>query len=152
MGAETSATHTIFFIAAIVIATSLVGVFTYSIDSISEGIESRRNILTKELASDITIINDPSNVPYSGGVLTIYVKNTGEEKLYTDFVDVLVDGEYQTTVTIKLKNDAGAWVDSETWDLKEVIRLQITVSLSSGDHTVKVIPETDVSDRMDFKI
>lgn len=147
MGFSASTTHMIFFIAAALVATSLVGVFADTIYSIQGGIRSRGETLTNELSTKIEIINDPNNMPYSGNVLTIYVKNIGENTLDQNQIDILIDGVVKTDTTITILDDVYYY-----WSGTVVIKIEVNnISLATGDHSVKVTIN-GVADKMDFRI
>jgi flagellar protein FlaG len=148
MGAETSATHMIFFIASVIIAGSVVGALFINTQSVTDSIGAASKTLSEQLRTDITIINDPENIPKSGNVYTFYVKNTGSTILPTDYVNVIIDGriiaDSDMTKTI---------VDgSSTWSFGDVLQIDVTYAgLPSGDHTIRVITENGIDDIMDFK-
>lgn len=147
MGFSTSTTHMIFFIATALVATSLVGVFADTIYSIQGGIKTRGETLADQLSTKIEIINDPNNMPYSSNILTIYVKNIGEKTLDQSKIDILIDGVVKTDITITLLDDSFYY-----WSSTKVIKIEINnISLSSGDHSVKVTIN-GVDDKMDFRI
>ena len=142
-----STTHMIFFIAATVVATSLVGVFADTIYSIQGGIKTRGETLTNELATKIEIINDPNNMPYTANVLTIYIKNIGENTLDQNKIHILIDGIVKTDTTITLLDSSIYY-----WSSTKVMQIDINnISLATGDHSVKVTIN-GVDDKMDFRI
>lgn len=136
MGFEISGTHLIFFIGAVVIASTLVGIFTITVYNIQSGIDARGSALTLQLETDINIINDPANFPTNN--TTIYVKNIGRTRLNKHDISVIIDGfclspaDYNITVL-------GGYT---FWDMNAVIRIEIIVLpyriLAPGEHTVKV--------------
>jgi flagellar protein FlaG len=73
------------------------------------------------------------------------VKNTGSRTLdaSSDHIEVLVDGRYQTDVTVSV-------VDGSAWGGGNVARIEITNSLDPGDHRVKIIVNGD-SDVLRFR-
>ena len=149
MGFSTSSTHMIFFIGAIIVAAGVAGVFAKNIMHVSSGIDERNNRLYQDLKTDITIINDPNNVP--NNPLIIFVKNTGESQLLGADIQVLVDGyildtsEYTTTVL----------EGNSHWNTSTVLQINVNSgsysNLSTGDHYVKVVVYS-TSDRMNFRI
>jgi flagellar protein FlaG len=143
MGMSTSSTQLIFFIATMVIASGLVGLFAETIMSISDGVSTRGDVVYDTLMTDITIINDEHNMP--NDPLDVYVMNTGKVKLATQ-ADILVDNEMKTSgVNITV-------LDAEYWEPGEVLRIRVNVTLSEGEHTVKVIVPNGLSDRFTFRI
>jgi flagellar protein FlaG len=53
-----------------------------------------------------------------------------------DYLDVIVNGEIETDVSVSV-------VDGELWEPGSVLRVEITRSLDSGDHRVKLIVDGD---------
>ena len=150
MGLDTSATKSIFFIAAVIVAVTLAGIFTTITYKLSSDIGVRSDIVSSVLKSDITIINDPESVPYNSTTeeLIIYVKNTGKNILYTSKVTIIIDGLVIPDSNITATIMGG----EENWSPDTVVDFHIYVSLSSGDHKVKVVLDNGVSDEMYFRI
>ncbi|NIW84040.1 MAG: flagellar protein G, partial [Thermoplasmata archaeon] len=61
----TGATHLIFFIAAMVIASALVGGFYVVIDNLNDGMVARSDAEQKSIRSRVEIINDLVAMPYN---------------------------------------------------------------------------------------
>ena len=139
MGMSTSATHIIFFIASIVIAASFVGVAVVAIMNISNGIEGRGDMISKELSEEFKIINDPEKM--SNNPLVLYLKNTGKIPLSTEHITVLVDGVSENFT-----------VDGETWMPGDTITLTVDVNLPAGEHVVKVVLEDGLSQKFNFTV
>ena len=149
MGFSASTSHMILFVAALIVASSVAGIFTKSVFDISGGISERNDRLYMDLKTDIKIINDPGNVP--NDPLIIFIKNTGESQLDGSQIQILIDGyllddsEYSQTVMD----------ENSYWNTSTV--LQVTVNggsfsnLSAGDHYIKVVIYSS-SDRMNFRI
>ncbi|WP_336001665.1 CARDB domain-containing protein [Halorientalis halophila] len=144
--ASVSVSHMILFIASIVIAASVAGVFTDSISQVSQAIDDRGLSVSENVRTDIEVISDSgSDAVYDETTnnVTIHVKNTGSQRLVAEarFIDVLVDGRYETDVTVTLLDGA------ESWGPGEVVRLDISPNdgsgLGTGDHRVKVIVNED---------
>jgi len=150
MGFDTSATKSIFFIAAVIVAVTLAGIFTTITYKLSEDIGLRSELVSSVLKSDIEIINDPEYVPYNSDTneLLLYVKNTGKDILSTSKVSIIIDGlvipDSNITATIL--------GDEESWTPGTVVEFRINVSLSSGDHKVKVVLDNGISDEIYFRI
>ncbi|MFB6164983.1 MAG: CARDB domain-containing protein [Haloarculaceae archaeon] len=142
--ASVSVSHMILFIASIIVAASVAGVFTNSISNVSQALDQRGVSVSHDVRTDIEIISDSgSSAVYNGSTnnVTLYVKNTGSQMLGADpdLLDVLVDGQYTTNVSVTVLGD------HQTWGRGDVIRLEISSdhTLQSGDHRVKVIVNED---------
>jgi archaellum component FlaG (FlaF/FlaG flagellin family) len=138
MGSDASVTHMIFFIAAVLVAGSMAGVF------LSVGYEMAKKI---ELESDIAINNDPAMMPYDGTSLTLYVENTGSSTLMTSGLFVMMDGSYVNDTVLQVVGRSGAeWIPST------VLQITINISLVPGDHNVKVITGDGEADSLTFRV
>ncbi|WP_435174438.1 flagellar protein G [Halorussus sp. AFM4] len=148
--ASVSSSHLILFIASLLIAASVAGTFTQGVQRLSSALGDRSLDVAKDVRTDIEIISDPgSGVIYNSSGnenVTLLVKNTGSLNLAADSdqVDVLVDGQLQTDVTMTI-------ADGETWMVGNVAQLEIdTGTLNSGDHRVRVIVNGD-EETMEFR-
>jgi archaellum component FlaG (FlaF/FlaG flagellin family) len=145
MGMGDGVSQTIFFIAGITLATAVVVMASGALTQLSGDIGAHAQDLGKRLKSDIKIINDPAHVPASP--LTLYVKNTGSQRLLPSLWTVLVDGSVQTGLGVDVLGSA----DDTNLGQAQVAQLQVSgLSLASGDHTARVIAETGVYDDLSF--
>ena len=144
MGFSISSTHLVFFLASMLVASTLAGVFIATTDSISDGIVDKEDSISKRLKTHIDIINDPNNVP--NDPLTIYVKNTGSTNLNKTDVDILVNGTLQESPTLTVID--GGYV----WEPNGVLKIEVNKDLPAGDHWIKVIVGNDVQDTFEFSI
>ena len=151
MGAETSSTHLIFFIVAMIIAASVAGMIYTNVNAVVNSTQSASSTLSRQLQTDITIINDPGNIPKSGDIYTFYVKNTGKSTLTTELVSVLINGVYIPDDDVqKTVIDGGI---TPVWRTSEVLQLDVTyASMPLGDNDLRVITENGVDDFLEFTI
>ena len=146
MGFGVSGSHTVMFIAAIVVAVGVVATMQTSVTRLSGGMDARGDALTRELTTDIRIVNDPGDMP--DNPLVLYVLNTGTSSLEPTETIVLVDGAVRTDLAFDV-------LDTTDETLRAGQVLKVTVNnedLASGDHRVKVIVEHGVSDTLRFNI
>lgn len=145
--ASVSVSHMILFIASMIIAASVAGVFTTSVDRLSDAIEDQGLQVADDVRTDIQIISDNGtgaciyNCTGDENV-TLLVKNTGSGDLVADptQIDALVNGKFQPTSDMKVELLGGA----SSWGRGDVVRLQVTeTGLGPGDHRVKVIVNGD---------
>jgi flagellar protein FlaG len=144
--ASVSVSHLILFIASIVVAASVAGVFTSTIDQISGAIDDQGLHVSDDIRTDVEIISDNGTGACvydcdGNGNLTLLVKNVGSSRLPADAdqVDVLIDSDYQPPGDVSLE-----LVDStDEWGRTDVVRLEIDQSIGSGDHRAKVIVNGD---------
>ena len=142
--AGVSASHLILFIARMLIAASVAGVFTDTVGSLSQAISDRGLDVSQDVRTDVEIISDSgSRAVYNDSGndnVTLHVKNTGSGTLPPDVdaVDVFVDGQYEVDVTMTVLGDTVQWRPGD------VARLEIHQPFDGGgDHRVKVIVDGD---------
>lgn len=151
MGAETSSTHLIFFIVAMIIAAGVAGVIYTNVNAIANASHASSNTLAQQLRTDITIINDPDNIPVSGNVYTFYALNTGKSTLSTVYVSVLINGVYFVEDDIQKTIINGG--STTTWRPEDILQIDITFpGMPDGDNNIKVITENGVYDSFEFTI
>ncbi|WP_435067247.1 flagellar protein G [Haloplanus sp. C73] len=139
--ASVSASHLILFIASMVIAAGVAGTFTQGVSRLSQGIDDQSLEVSEEVRTDIEVISDPGSPVYDNdsNTVTLLVKNTGTSNIPAEsrFIEILLDGQYQTNVTITV-------VDGDRWRPNNVVRLEINgADLASDDHRVKLIVNGD---------
>lgn len=151
MGAETSSTHLIFFIVAMIIATGVAGVIYTNVNAVVNSTQYASSTLSRQLQTDITIINDPGNIPKSGDIYTFYVKNTGKSTLTTELVTVLINGVYVPDDDVQKTVIGGG--TTTVWRTSEILQLEVTyASMLSGDNDLRLITENGVDDSFKFTI
>lgn len=148
MGAGSSATEIIFFITSVIIALSVVGALFLNIQSITTAAISGSKTLTEQLRTDITIINDPEWIPNSSSKYTFYVKNTGREALGIQYITVIIDGDIVPDSSINKTIIGGETV----WLSGDVLAINATKSMQSGNHNLRVITENGIEDSFPFRI
>jgi flagellar protein FlaG len=147
MGSDASVTHMIFFIAAVLVAGSMAGVFLSVGYEMAKKIELESESMTEAMQSDIAIINDPAMMPYDGTSLTLYVENTGSSTLMTSGLFVMMDGSYVNDTVLQVVGRSGAeWIPST------VLQITIDIPLVPGDHNVKVITGDGEADSLTFRV
>ena len=149
MGASSSTTELLFFVGAIIVATTIVGVLAGGITSISTGIKERSNSISEKMKSDIAIVNDPSEVP--NDPVKIYVKNTGVSIMDQNYLSVVLDGEMVIDFNITFLNTS-SYINDSAWGPGEVLEIEVVRVLTAGRHSALVTMKGDVSDRIDFNI
>jgi flagellar protein FlaG len=145
----TGATHLIFFIAAIIIATALVGGFYVVIDNLNDGMVARSDAEQKSIRSRVEIINDLVAMPYNNTSkeLTVYVKNTGAQRLEPNQTVVFIDGLHHDS-TWTIIGGSGNWTPGVTLELV----VEDCYFSSDTDHGLKVVASYGASDRKNFGI
>lgn len=142
--ASVSVSHMILFIASLIVAASVAGTLTSGAGRLTSALDDQSLDVSEDVRTNLEIISDAGSPVYDrdgNRNITLLVKNTGTRNLPPDGtgLDVLVDGRYQTNVTVELV-DAGA----STWETNAVVRLRIDAgTLDSGDHRVKLVMDSD---------
>jgi len=149
MGSSSGTTELLFFIGAVVVATTIVGVLAGGIQSISTGVKERSNSISDKMKSDLAIVNDPSEVP--NNPVKIYVKNTGVSKMDQEYLSVVLDGDLLTEFNLTFLNTS-SYINDSAWGPGEVLEVEVDIELTEGLHSVQVTMKGDVSDRIDFEI
>jgi len=143
-GVEVS--HIIFFMAAVIMSISVVGIIGANVQDVTSASSGSARLLSNQLETDVTIINDPDEIPADR---IFYVKNIGSLALDGNLTDVIIDGRYQSSsefnITVIGRSDL-------IWEQTDVLNITLDTSISSGDHTIRVITQNGVSDEMDFNI
>jgi archaellum component FlaG (FlaF/FlaG flagellin family) len=144
-----TASHLIFFIAAIFIALAVVGAITLVMDSLIDSIENRAETEQKAIRSRVEIVNDAAAMPYNNTSKTvdIYVKNIGRERLDPNQTLILIDG-VNKNYTYKIVGGSKNW----TQGLTVIFTVKSVNFTANSDHTVKVICDNGALDKKAFKI
>lgn len=144
MGADTTSTQLIFFIAATVVATAAAGIMAGIVTDLTAKAEVRGKAFGDSITSEIKIINDPNNVVISPSTL-FYVKNIGNTELDHTSITVILDGAIITTTANLLGGET-------TFRPGAIVELTYAASPAGGDHDVKVVMENGVSDTLRFRV
>lgn len=147
MGADTTSTQLIFFIAATVVATAAAGIMAGIVTDLTAKAEVRGQAFGASITSEVTIINDPNSIVTSPDTL-FYVKNTGDTELDWFNMTVILDGAVLTNSQVSL-----TLLDGETrFRPGAITQITYTGAPASGDHTLKVVMENGVADTLRFRI
>ena len=143
---DSGTTQVIFFVAAIVVAGSLSGVFIGLSSNMATAVEKRADNFSDKLDTSIKVINDPAFMPYNNSSLTLYVKNTGSITLLPTDLLVMMDGKLQNSSSWTVIGASTQWVPGV------VLELHLSIILANGDHTAKVVISNGISDSLGFRI
>lgn len=146
MAADSSFSHIIFFIASILVAVSVAGVIIGISGSMAQEIKLKADSAVSEMGTSVVLLNDPREVPYSNGTLTLYLKNTGDISQDYDDIMIFIDGQYVTRTVVPINGNAAALAPGGT------VRLDAEAALGPGDHSVKAAVAHGGSAAMDFRI
>lgn len=146
MASDDSFTQMIFFVASIIVAVSIAATIIGVTGLMTEEMRTKANNAASEMGSSIVFVNDPRHVPYEGGVVTFYIKNTGETAQSYQKLIIFIDGEYRDFNASIVGSSGGNWVTGG------VLEVTATIALGNGDHTAKAILSNGVSDTLDFRL
>lgn len=147
MGFSLTGTHVIFFIAAVIIAGTVSGVFMAVINDVSSSLAERGDRVQEHLDTEFKIINDPDHISSSVNDYLFYLKNIGAKELTTtnQTFQLFVDGEI---VVMDNYNFSDSSIQPD-----EVTTLYVDKSeISSGDHTLRVVGPQAIGDEFTFTI
>jgi flagellar protein FlaG len=147
MGFSLTGTHVVFFIASVIIASAVSGVFIAVTDGVMTSFSERGKIIEENLNTNFIIINDPDNIPTTGGFYLFYIKNIGSRKVATtnETFNIFIDGEIVITANFNFSDTS---IQPE-----EVTNLLIDNSeISAGDHTLRAVGPQDIVDEFIFSI
>ncbi len=144
----TPAAETILFIAAVVAAGLIAGSLGAVSAELSSGMEDRADALGAQLRGRFDIVNDPSTMPYTDPVLTVYIKNTGAHTFYAPHFVILIDGVASNDLTFTI---AGA--STEVQRPGELLRIDVgDAGGLGGIHRLSVIADNGHKETMEFTI
>ncbi|QLH79347.1 flagellar protein G [Halosimplex rubrum] len=144
--ASVSVSHMILFIASMLVAASVAGVFTDTVGQLSNAIDDQGLQVSQDVRTDVEIISDSGSANVYDDVtdnVTLHVKNTGSETLPAEpsAVNVFVNGQFETDVNVSLYGEGPNWRPGSV--LKVVIdRTDDPLDLNT-DHRVKVVVNGD---------
>ena len=147
MGFSLTGTQVIFFIASVIIAGAVSGVFVAVIQDVSNSLSNRGERVQEQLDTEFEIINDPKYIPKSGNNYLFYLKNIGGNKLVTTNTtfQLFIDGEIVAT--------ANYYFEDTSIQQDEVTTIYIADSeISTGDQTLRVIGPQAIEDEFTFTI
>ena len=144
-----TASHLIFFIAAIFIALAVVGAITMVMDDLTDAFERRGQDVQYAVRSRVEIVNDLAAMPYNNTSKTvdIYVKNVGGTRLDPNRTLILIDG-VDRNYTYKIVGGYKNW----TQGLTVVFTVKSVYFSAYSDHSVKVSCQYLAQDQKEFKI
>jgi flagellar protein FlaG len=147
MGFSLTGAHVIFFVAAVIVAGAVSGIFIAITMDVSSSLSERGDRLQEQLDTDFKIINDPNNIPSSGGYYIFYLKNIGKNRLETsnETFQLFVDGEI-----IPIENYS---FEKSFLPASNVTEIYVDTSkIPSGDRNLRVIGPIASEDEFAFKI
>ena len=147
MGFSLTGTHVVFFIAAVIVAGAVSGVFIAVVNDIANSFSERGDRVQDQLDIEFKIINDPDNIPTSGNYYMFYLKNIGAKEIVTtnETFNIFIDGE----LIVK----TNYYFSDNTLQKEEVTTIYVSNSvITSGDHTLRIVGPQAIDDEFTFTI
>jgi flagellar protein FlaG len=148
MGFSLTGTHVIFFIASVIVAGTVSGVFIAVTMNVTTSISNRGDRVQEQLDTDFAIINDPDIIPVesigTGEYYIFYLKNIGGAKLTTtnQTFQVFIDGELIAVANYTFGTTSVL--------IEEVTILYVKETIELGDHTLRVVGPQAVEEEFTF--
>jgi len=147
MGFSLTGTQVIFFIASVIVAGAVSGVFIGVTTNVTNSFSDKGNRLQEQLDTDFKLINDPDAIPDAGGYYSFYLKNIGSKKLITtnQTFQLFVDGDI-----IPIAN---YYFSDNDIQPGEVATIYVDDSeIVAGDHTMRLVGPLAIEDEFTFTI
>ena len=147
MGFSLTGTHVIFFVASVIVAGSVSGVFIAVTTNVSNSLSDRGGRVQEQLDTEFKVINDPNNIPISGSYYQFYLKNIGGKKLTT------TNTTFQLFVDGDLIAVANYYFSVNSIQPGDIVTINITTSeIDAGDRTLRIVGPLAIEDEFTFTI
>jgi len=147
MGFSLTGTHVIYFVAAVIVAGTVSGVFVAVIQDVTNSFSDRGERVEDQLDIEFKIINDPDNVQLLGNNYLFYIKNIGGREISTSnqTFELFIDGEI-----IKIANYSFSTNTLQTGDTST---LYININdINTGNHKLRIVGPQAIDDEFTFTI
>ncbi|MEF8847781.1 MAG: flagellar protein G [Candidatus Thermoplasmatota archaeon] len=147
MGFSLTGTHVVFFIVAVMVASSVSGIFMAVTFDINNSLSKKGERVQNQLDTEFKIINDNKNIPSSSGSYLFYMKNIGKGTIVSsnETFQVFVDGE------IVPISDYNFSVNKLTEGDISTIYIS-TGFISDGTHKIRLVGPHAIEDDFEFEI
>jgi len=147
MGFSLTGTHIIFFVASVIVAGAVSGVFVAVTLNVTSSLSEKGNRISEQLDTEFKIINDPNNIPLLSGFYVFYLKNIGNREITTTNVtfQIFIDGEIISIKNYNFSNNSISPCEYTMINVSESL-------LNSGYHKMRLIGPYSVEDEFIFEI
>lgn len=147
MGFSLTGAHIIFFVAAVIVAGTVSGVFIAVTLNVTSSLSEKGKRISEQLDTEFKIINDPKNIPLSSEYYLFYLKNVGNRNITTtnETFQIFIDGEIISFKNYYFSNNSIAPTDYTIINIPETL-------LNSGYHKMRLIGPYSVEDEFIFEI
>lgn len=147
MGFSLIGSNVVFFIASLIVAGTVSGIFIAVTLDISSSLSDSGDRLQEQLDTDFKIINDPSSIPSSGNDYIFYLKNIGGKKLIT------TNETFQVFCNGEIISVSQYYFNASSISVGEVTELFIIkAEIPNGDSTLRVVGPMAVTDEFAFTL
>ncbi len=144
MGFSLTGTHVIFFVAAVIVAGMVSGVFIAVTMNVTTSLSNRGERVSDQLNTQYAIINDPSIIPMTGSYYIFYLKNIGGAQLTT------TNQTFQVFINGELLAPSQYYFAESVLAIEAVTNLYVNTTLLSGDHILRLVGPQAVSKDFTF--
>ncbi len=139
----------IFFIATLVISASVVGVLGGQTFHITQSMDQSTKSVSSTIDTSFSIINDPSNIPYSNGYV-FYIKNTGSSSFYftNNTISTVINGTLLSGSEISYSTPGGNGMLIPG----QVGNITVSLALTPGYYTLDVTLSNGISHSIVFQV
>ncbi|MDG6219050.1 MAG: hypothetical protein QCI00_06380 [Candidatus Thermoplasmatota archaeon] len=147
MGFSVTGSHVVFFIASVIAAGAVSGVFLAVTFNLNSSFTERGERAQEILDTEFAVINDPENIPLNDPSYVFYLKNLGGKQLVTteNTFTVFIDGELISSILYNFS--------VETIRPGEISTLYIDATvLNSGVRKLRLVGPQSIYDEFIFII
>lgn len=147
MGFSLTGTHIIFFVASVIVAGAVSGVFVAVTLNVTSSLSEKGDRISEQLDTEFKIINDPNNIPLLSGFYVFYLKNIGNREITTtnETFQLFIDGEIISIKNYNFSNNSISPCEYTMINVSESL-------LNSGYHKMRLIGPYSVEDEFIFEI
>lgn len=147
MGFSLTGTHIIFFVASVIVAGAVSGVFVAVTLNVTSSLSEKGDRISEQLDTEFKIINDPNSIPLLSGFYVFYLKNIGNREITTtnETFQLFIDGEIISIKNYNFSNNSISPCEYTMINVSESL-------LNSGYHKMRLIGPYSVEDEFIFEI
>lgn len=147
MGFSLTGAHIVFFVAAVIVAGTVSGVFIAVTINVTNSLSEKGKRISEQLDTEFKIINDPKNIPLTSGYYLFYLKNVGNKKITTtnETFQIFIDGEIISSTNYNFSNNSIIPSDYTIISISQSL-------LNSGYHKMRLIGPYSVNEEFIFEI
>ena len=147
IGFSLTGAHIIFFIASVIVAGAVSGVFIVITNDLAGSFSEKGHRIQEEIETEFAIINDPAAIPLENNSYVFYIKNIGNRKIVT------TNSTFQLFIDGDIVSSTYYFFNTETVYSGEYSSMFVNQTIiGSGYHTLRIIGPLTIEDTFQFKI